>query len=183
MVGRPRTFDIDQATLLAMERFWSDGYEATTVASLTSAIGISPPSLYAAFGGKEQLFDRAAARYVERIIVQVDRALERPGTRDAIGELLRVTAAGMIDEATPRGCFLLGEPRLAEQREEIRSRLRERLARGIDDGDLAESADADALADYVMTLLVGMAAQARDGASRTRLDGVVDAGMLALPAS
>lgn len=61
MAGRPRSFDKDQALLIAMERFWRDGYEATTIATLTEAMGINAPSLYAAFGDKDRLFAQAAA--------------------------------------------------------------------------------------------------------------------------
>ncbi|WP_219814243.1 TetR/AcrR family transcriptional regulator, partial [Rathayibacter sp. AY1D7] len=61
--GRPRSFDREVALRTAMNRFWSDGYDETTVAVLTRDIGISAPSLYAAFGDKDELFEAAAACY------------------------------------------------------------------------------------------------------------------------
>src|SRR5690606_7015861 len=102
-MGRPRAFDKDQALLVAMERFWSDGYENTTVANLTEAMGISAPSLYAAFGDKDRLFEDAASCYSERITVQVDRALEGATARECVTELLRVTAEGMVAPESPPG--------------------------------------------------------------------------------
>ena len=60
--GRPRSFDRDAALEIAMRLFWQHGYEATSLAQLTAAIGISAPSLYAAFGDKEAIFMRCLAR-------------------------------------------------------------------------------------------------------------------------
>jgi hypothetical protein len=61
--GRPRSFDRDEALEHAMQVFWRQGYESTTIADLTKAMGINPPSLYAAFGDKEKLFLAAVERY------------------------------------------------------------------------------------------------------------------------
>ncbi|MCE0540845.1 TetR/AcrR family transcriptional regulator, partial [Kineosporia rhizophila] len=63
--GRPRGFDADQALDRAVEVFWRHGYDGTSLSDLTSAMGINRPSLYAAYGNKEQLFHRAVARYAE----------------------------------------------------------------------------------------------------------------------
>ena len=61
--GRPRAFDMDKALDAALDLFWRKGYEGTSIADLTKAMGINPPSLYAAFGGKETLFHQALDRY------------------------------------------------------------------------------------------------------------------------
>ena len=65
-MGRPREFDIERALDRALEVFWRNGYEGASIASLTEAMGINPPSLYAAFGNKEGLFRRALDRYVQQ---------------------------------------------------------------------------------------------------------------------
>ncbi|WP_181424500.1 TetR/AcrR family transcriptional regulator [Georgenia satyanarayanai] len=182
-MGRPRTFDKEQALLIAMERFWSDGYESTTVAALTEAMGISAPSLYAAFGDKDRLFEDAASCYGERITEQVDRALERPTAREGVTELLRVTAEGMVAPGSPRGCFMLSERRLGRQREEIRQRIAQRLARGRADGDLPEDVDPQRFADYLMAVMAGMSSRAKDGGSARDLLGIAESAMAALPAS
>ena len=77
--GRPRGFDEDGALEAAMRLFWEQGYDATGVADLTKAMGITPPSLYAAFGGKEELFRRAVDRYVAGPARHLADALDPPG--------------------------------------------------------------------------------------------------------
>ena len=64
-VGRPREFDVDKAIDRAMMLFWRKGYKGTSLTDLTAALGITRPSLYAAFGSKEGLFRQSARRYVE----------------------------------------------------------------------------------------------------------------------
>src|SRR5262245_59406118 len=63
--GRPREFDTDQALDRALEVFWRKGYEGASISELTEAMGINRPSLYAAFGNKEELFRKALDRYVQ----------------------------------------------------------------------------------------------------------------------
>ena len=65
--GRPRTFDRAGALRRAMEVFWEHGYEGTSMSDLTAAMGIKSPSLYAAFGCKEELFREAVAYYNETL--------------------------------------------------------------------------------------------------------------------
>src|ERR1700759_5692402 len=76
--GRPRAFDLDEAVDRALELFWRQGYAATTVADLTAAIGINPPSLYKAFGSKQDLFERAVQRYADLNGRIVEAALAGP---------------------------------------------------------------------------------------------------------
>src|ERR1700710_2760448 len=91
MAGRPRSFDREKALQTAVEQFWRNGYEATTIAGLTEAMGISAPSLYAAFGDKDQLFDEVVGAYAQSVGANAEGALRLSPTRRAIAELLRVT--------------------------------------------------------------------------------------------
>jgi AcrR family transcriptional regulator len=165
-----------------MEHFWRNGYEGTTVAKLTEAIGITPPSLYAAFGDKDQLFEAAAAWYFAGVRRQSEKALSLPTLRESLAEMLHLSAYSHTSEDTPPGCFLALEPRLAEHRETLRRRIAERVAQGIDEGEVPEGSDPELIADYIMAVHHGMAARARDGGTTTELLAIADMGLSALPA-
>src|SRR5919205_1081784 len=91
-VGRPPAFNREQALERALDVFWRKGYEAASISDLTAAMGINPPSLYAAFGNKEELFRKALDRYTEKHDAFVEEALARPKARDAIAALLTGSA-------------------------------------------------------------------------------------------
>lgn len=181
MAGRPRSFDRDAALATAVELFWRAGYERTSVAMLTAAMGVTPPSLYAAFGDKDGLFDEAAGLYFRRICEAVDSATTRPTAREAIAVMLHDTARAHADEATPLGCLMLTEPRLDTQREDIRRRLQDRIARGVADGDLPSTVRPDQLASFLMAVMRGMSGSARDGATAEELLSIADLAMAAIP--
>jgi len=181
MTGRPRTFDRDAALVIAMEQFWRDGYDETTVSKLTQLIGITPPSLYAAFGDKDQLFAAAAACYADRVGEQADRSLATTTAREGLSDLLRLTAAAHTDPATPPGCFLLSDPRLAEQRGQLRQKLADRLEQGLREGDVPAGTDPEQLAGFLMAVLGGMSTRARDGGSAAEIAGIVAIAEAALP--
>lgn len=181
MTGRPRTFDRDQALLVAMEHFWRDGYAGTSVADLTAAIGIKAPSLYAAFGSKGELFEAAAALYFDGVAANVDRALDQQTAREGVGELLRISAEAYVDDATPPGCFLMSEPRLAAQRQALTERVAARLERGCCDGDLPAHLDIPAVAEFVIAVTAGMSRRARDGGTLEELTAIARVALQALP--
>lgn len=183
MAGRPRSFDRDAALGAALEQFWRSGYEETSVATLTAAMGVTPPSLYAAFGDKARLFEEASSLYFERTCEAVDRATALPSTREAIGRVFRDTARAHTTPDRPAGCLMLTEPRLEAQRETLRRRLRDRLDQGVRDGDLAASADTDHLASFLVAVLRGMSGCARDGGTTDDLLGIAEVALTALPVS
>src|ERR1700675_3846645 len=82
VMGRPREFDTDAAMEKAMRLFWAKGYEGTSVADLTGTLGISRPSLYAAFGDKQSLFRAALERYAAGPAGYVATALGKPTARE-----------------------------------------------------------------------------------------------------
>jgi AcrR family transcriptional regulator len=187
--GRPRSFDRQDALRRAVELFWEQGYEGTSIADLTGAIGIAAPSLYAAFGSKEALFREAVASYCEDS--PTERALERRTAREAVAAMLYDNADDYADPATPRGCMIvLGAPvgtpahsgvreQLAAARRESIERLRARLDRGVADGDLPAGADTATLAAFYSTVLDGMSIKARDGATREELRAIAEAALAA----
>ena len=182
MAGRPRSFDRDAALGAALEQFWRAGYEETSVAMLTSAMGVAPPSLYAAFGDKRRLFEEASTVYFARTCEAVDRATALPSLRDAVARVLDDTARAHTDPDTPAGCLMLTEPRLDAQREVLRQRLKDRLDQGVRDHDLPATADTDHLASFLLAVLRGMSGCARDGGTAEDLLGIAAVAMAALPA-
>ena len=190
--GRPRAFDREQALRRAMTLFWTRGYEGTSTADLTRAMGINKPSLYAAFGCKEALFREAVALYDALEGTPVERALdEAPTARAAIENALRANLGAYADPEKPAGCMivlsgLLGTPESAEVRRFLadlrragEEAFRRRVERGITDGDVPAGADARAVAAFYTTVLQGLSVQARDGAPQATLEAVVDGAMAA----
>jgi AcrR family transcriptional regulator len=181
MAGRPRSFDRDAALSAAVELFWRAGYDATSIAMLTSAMGVTPPSLYAAFGDKRRLFEEASALYFDRTCEAVDRAAALPTAHEAIARMLDDTAHAHTDTATPPGCLMLTEPRLEAQREDLHRRLKDRLDQGVRDGDLPAAADTEHLASFLVAVMRGMSGCARDGGTTEDLLGIAQAAIAALP--
>ena len=181
MAGRPRGFDRDEALDTAMRRFWSDGYDETTVAVLTREIGISAPSLYAAFGDKDELFRAAASCYADTADAALARLLDAPTAWDALAAVVRSSAAGYSDPGTPSGCFVLSEPRLAERRRSMEDVIAARIEQGIAEGDVPGGTDAARTAAFVVAVLTGMSTQARDGGSAERVAEIGELALAALP--
>jgi len=182
MAGRPRSFDRDAALAAALEQFWREGYEETSIATLTSAMGVTPPSLYAAFGDKRRLFDEASAVYFQRTCEALDVAAALPTAREAIARMLDDTAHAHTDAATPPGCLMLTEPRLEAQRATLLRRLKDRLDQGVRDRDLPATVNTDHLAAFLVAVMRGMSGCARDGGTLEDLLGVAETAMRAVPA-
>lgn len=181
MAGRPRSFDRDTALAAAIEQFWRTGYDETSISMLTRAMGVTPPSLYAAFGDKNSLFEEASALYFQRTCEAVDRAAALPTARGAIAKMLDDTARAHTDTATPLGCLMLTEPRLIAQRQALHSRLTDRIARGVTDGDLPATVQPAELAWFLVAVMRGMSGCARDGGSTKEILAIAGAAVAAIP--
>src|SRR6266481_5097664 len=189
--GRPRAFDPDLALDRAMHVFWAKGYEGASLADLTRAMRINRPSLYAAFGNKEQLFGKVLDRYMDGPAAYFGTALAASKARDVVEEIFFGTARMADDPRIPAGCLMVqgalacGD---ASVRKEVAARraasevaLRRRLQRAKRDGDLPKNADPAELAHYVMTVVRGMAVQSAGGAGRAQLRRVAQIALRAWP--
>jgi AcrR family transcriptional regulator len=191
--GRPSSFDRGEALQRAMELFWARGYEGTTLEDLQAAMGgISPPSFYNAFGSKEALFREAVALYIQTVGDPAVRALQvRKTAREAVEAMLRLTAESLSQPGKPHGCMLvLGAMNCAPSNKgpqdylrAIRLRapdvIRQRLKRGVDEGELPPDLDIAALASFYATVIHGLGVRAGDGAPRSALMASVDGAMAA----
>src|SRR5260370_26100270 len=129
--GRPREFDPDEALERALELFWRQGYEGTSLSELTAAMGINRPSLYAAFGNKQSLFQKALDRYAEEHMAFIRTALEESTARRAIETLLRGYVASVTNPSTPPGCLTIqGGLASGPDAESIRAELTARRLAG-----------------------------------------------------
>jgi TetR/AcrR family transcriptional regulator, copper-responsive repressor len=192
--GRPLSFDRDAALEAAMHVFWERGYEAASIADLTAAMGITPPSLYTAFGDKERLFLEAIERYGKGPGSYVQRALnEEPTARRAIQRIFDEAADELTQPAHPLGCMMvMATTNCSVAAEHIQAALvkrrslgvglmQARIQRGIDEGELPAATDAEALANFYATVYQGMSMQAKDGASRESLLASVEMAMRSWP--
>jgi AcrR family transcriptional regulator len=189
--GRPRGFDRDVALAQAMRLFWVKGFEATSLADLTEAMGVGSTSLYAAFGSKDDLYAEALRLYCTSYEhLTLGRFREAVTVRDAALAYLRDSAAAMTgsDCDLPHGCMVTlgtvgsgGHVEIADLMRTTRGGafgvLNARLEQAVADGELPASTDVAKIARYVQTVQSGMAIRARDGADRSELQDVAELAM------
>ncbi|MQT13232.1 TetR/AcrR family transcriptional regulator [Segnochrobactrum spirostomi] len=191
--GRPRGFDRTEALKRAMEVFRAHGYEGSSIADLTAAMGIASPSLYAAFGSKQQLF-REAVDLFGTLGPQTKAALTAASARDAIAGMLDAAANGLAaKDGQGGGCLVVlgavvcapeNEPvsrYVSEQRIEMCELIRRRIERAVADGELPATLDVGPVSAFYATVTQGLSIQARDGASAETLRGVAACAMAAWP--
>ena len=177
--GRPLSFDPEAALAPAMLLFWRQGYEGTSLAELTKAMGVTSPSVYAAYGDKKGLFRAAVRRYLAQPLTPVEVVAQAPSAREAARSLVEGAVLAYTGADTPAGCLLASSAiavspqsddvrlELAAIRREIEAALRDRIA--AEAGELPDGFDPAGLAAFVMAVIQGFSTLARDGASRETL--------------
>jgi AcrR family transcriptional regulator len=191
--GRPLSFDRDAALQKAMLLFWRHGYEGTSLSDLRSAMGVTSPSIYAAYGDKKRLFLAAVQKYLSGPVTS-EAIIRDAATASAAAEgLLRAAAIGYTGAETPAGCLLATsaisgsgnsadvQAELASMRRAIEQCLRARIEAASATGELPVDMDAAGLAGFLMTIIQGMSTMARDGASREKLLSIAGIAMRAWP--
>lgn len=183
--GRPSAFNHEAALEKALNVFWSRGYEGASMAELTEAMGINRPSLYAAFGNKEELFRKALDKYMSGPVAYVNAAMQEPTARRVVEKFLTKSAELLTDQANPRGCMIvqgalscgpgseLIRQELIGHRQRYEEALRQRFELAKTQGDLPAGSNAASLAKYIATIHQGMSVQATNGADRQALMTVV----------
>ena len=191
--GRPREFCTEQALASALRVFWSKGYEGASMADLTEAMGITKPSLYAAFGNKEALFHKALDLYEAEKMAFIREALDQPTARGVAEHLLRGAVDAQTNQQEPRGCLgVIHSVACGSEAESIKAEvvarrassqaaLLARFQRAKDEGDLREDVEPEGLTAMLYALFQGMAVQAGSGASRADLERLVETGLKCWP--
>jgi AcrR family transcriptional regulator len=184
--GRPREFSVDEALAQALRVFWTKGYEGASMTDLTEAMGITRPSLYAAFGNKEELFKKTLDLYERDKLAYVRAALEAPTARGVAERFLQGALEMQTTGSDPRGCLgVISSTACGSEAESIRAEviqrrassdaaMRERFRRAKAEGDFPDHVDPDAIVSYLGAVVQGLCIQAGNGASADELRRLVE---------
>ncbi len=195
--GRPRVFDRELALDAALAVFWRNGYQGASLADLIQAMDISRPSLYAAFGNKEQLYLTALERYREQQLTRhAGKLAAEPDLRNAMRAFLRSVAEMLTSAELPGGCMVVNSAvacntavlpqRVAAAIETTINQsafglLKKRLRIELQNRKLPECTPIEQLADYFITIMSGMAVMAKVGATQKRLYNTIEQALCVLP--
>jgi AcrR family transcriptional regulator len=180
-LGRPAAFDKEAALDVAMRLFWERGYEGTSMADLSQAMGIHPSSIYAAFGDKQALFAHAARRYGDVPGHYMVRALEQPTFTTFVQAAFDNTVEFLGSREHPSSCFTLTgaiscggatEPAktlMTEIRLQNEAAIKARLLRARKAGEFPREENVDDYTRYLSSLLSGLAVQAANGSTKAEL--------------
>lgn len=170
--GRPRRFDPVQAVTTAQRLFHAKGYDNVSVADLTRAFGINPPSFYAAFGSKAELYKRVLDRYALNGAIPLLEILgeDRP-LAVSLAHLLEEAARAYAADSSATGCMVLEGTRSNDSDARESARGFHVAAQEVVRSTIAKRypKEADRLADFVSTTMAGLSASARHGQSLDRL--------------
>jgi AcrR family transcriptional regulator len=193
LMARTRVFEVDQAIEIATDMFWRNGYERTSLSDLTTAMGITPPSFYFAFGSKEGLFRKVLEHYRRTRLAYAEDALNQPTARDVAEQTLLRLADLYTDPKRPPGCLAVNcsfpsntgvtelQREFADLRKARRAKLRDRLKKAQAAGDLPADSDPDELARFILVIGWGLALAAQSGATRNDLHRTVATALKAWP--
>ena len=177
-VGRPRTFDADEALDTVLDLFWRHGFRGTTTRALEAELGLGPSSLYNAFGSKQAMLEAALDRYQNRLDDEVLVHLNHDADGlDAVDRFL--TALGRWVSSDARGCLMINLmaesgstpdvlARARRYRMRVRVALKRALRRAADAGQI-DAEGLDSRADLLVTSILGLDVAAHGGASAAEL--------------
>jgi AcrR family transcriptional regulator len=187
--GRPPAFNHEEALEKAMQTFWTFGYEGTSMGVLIEAMDMNKPSIYAAFGNKETLFNKVLDKYVSGPSAFVKEAISEPTSYLVTKTFLTKAVALLTEHESPRGCMIVQgalscgpeakmiQKKLIAYRIHLEENFKKRFDLAKANRDLPEDTNSTALAKYVATLHQGISVQASSGASRDALMDIIDIAM------
>ena len=179
--GRPISFDKDAALEAAMLLFWERGFEGTSMADLTQAMGLNPSSIYAAFGDKHALFSLAVRRYLETRARYAEEALAEPTLDKVIRALFDKTVAFLTTPGHPSTCMTLAgsmgcsvdatpaRDLMTEIRKLNEIAIRERLLEARKSGELSKDINVDDYTRFLSLMLASLSVQAANGSTKAEL--------------
>jgi AcrR family transcriptional regulator len=179
--GRPISFDRDAALEAAMLLFWERGFEGTSMADLTQAMGLNPSSIYAAFGDKHALFSHVVKRYLQSRAQYANKALQEPTLEKVIRALFHNTVAFLTTPGHPPSCMTLAgamgcsvdavpaRDLLKEIRKQNEAAIRDRLLQARKNGELSKHVNVDDYARYLSSILAGLSIQSANGSTKSEL--------------
>lgn len=192
-IGRPLEFDPDSALETAMQLFWTQGYEHTSVQDLLNAMNLSKSSLYQAFGSKQQLFRQCVSRYTDFLTGRLREGLAgAPSGRRFIEAFLNAVLTDLDGDAQRRGCLVMNTASefaqneadiardVAQSIERFRGVLQAAVERAQREGDIPPGRDARQLANYLVSSMSGLKNQAKAGADAETLRGIIAVILMAL---
>lgn len=193
--GRPRKIDPKDALKTAMHTLWERGYERTSMADLVSATGMAKPGLYANLGDKDEIFQKALRLYQEEIgAALVNHLVNSP---EPLKQSLRTALRGVLHakegSGLPEGCFIVNNSfACSAQSQQLKQALKDlnferrdafllRLRRAETEGELPDSTDINALADFFAGQAAAISSMAQAGLSLTELDKMIEVSLSVLP--
>ncbi|MFY9901876.1 MAG: TetR/AcrR family transcriptional regulator [Trichococcus sp.] len=184
-MARSKEFNEDEALDKAMEVFWKQGYEKTSIQDLVDNMGIHRRSLYDTFGDKHSLFVQTLERYESLIAAQIRKQItEEMTTVESIRKIFEI--AVYSDNTNPKGCLMVNTAvELSLLDNEVSQRIKfafkqtenliaDLLIRGQARGEVARSFDINELSRYIHNALIGVRVLVKMTADPKEFDSTID---------
>ena len=183
-MGRPREFETEQVLELAMQQFWSVGYEATSIEDLLKTMRLSKSSFYQTFGSKSNLFLDCIDLYQQSMVDELNELLIKS---DSSKTFISCFLDEVISEANAKhkkGCLLVNTINELSQRDKAVSKaisaalnkvtdvMHKAIERGKKEGDIKSTTNTKTLASYLVANISGLRTMVKSGADKTELKSV-----------
>jgi TetR/AcrR family transcriptional repressor of nem operon len=184
-MARTKAFDVDTALRQAMDLFWQQGYEKTSMQNLLDHMGIHRKSLYDTFGDKYALFMQAFDRYQEMRTGEIER---RVNAQTSVKAAIRCRFDMLIyrEELPSQGCFIINTAvELAVHDEQIAQKVKDhfkqteqrfyrQILQGQQLGEFSAALDALQIAQYLTNASVGLRVMVKITDDVKKLERIVD---------